>query len=71
MHVLEAAMVANLKLGRPGRGAAANSVEVPRPALLRLAAALAAVGLFAAAMNTATTNAGVRTATCDPARGAC
>jgi hypothetical protein len=71
MHVLEAAMVTNLRLGRHGRRAAADTVDVWRPALLRLAAAFAAVGLFAATMDIATTNAGVRTATCGPAHGAC
>ena len=71
MHVLETAMVTNLRLARRGRDAAADTVDVWRPALLRVAAAFAAVGLFAATMDIATTNAGVRTATCDPGQGAC
>jgi hypothetical protein len=70
MHVLEAAMITNLRFARRDRGAPADPAEVSRPALLRLAAALAAVGLFAATMDAATTNAGIRTATCDPA-GVC
>ena len=71
MHVLEAAMVTNLRLGPHRQGASPVDAKGPRPALLRLGAALAAVGLFAATMNIATTNAGVRTATCDPGQGAC
>ena len=71
MHDLEAAMVTNLRLGRRGRGAPADPAEVSRPALLRLAAALAVVWLFAATMSAATTNAGARIAMCDPAQVAC
>ena len=71
MNVLEVAMVTNLRLGPHRRGASPVATKASRPALLRLAAALAAVGLFAATMDIATTNAGVRTATSDPAHGAC
>ena len=66
MYVLEAALIANLR-HRPQRPnpiplACASQGVSP---LLRLATALAAVGLFAAAMNAPSTTAGTLTATCD------
>jgi hypothetical protein len=71
MHVLEAAMVANLRLGRPGPRSAAVPAAVPRMALLRLAAALAAVGLFAATMDASSTSGSPSTAMCATKSGRC